>query len=203
MAEEQVLLKNYCIPHLERVKRRLGCGSRHPQAVQRMGGQAGSERVPLTGRVLSASRTAGTMQQAAWFSAGLALLCCVVVMQSTYFPTVLESNVGARVENGVPIFDWSDTHNVNMFNKACADGNQDACNQLASNQEALNNLNDQARANARWGGDMFWTKKDQTFQHWGDNMVPLDDEYEYNELQGQVWVWVHVEVADRLGQGRM
>ena len=128
-------------------------------------------------------------QRSAAVAAVLALgaLCGLVVMQRTTTATSLESDVSARVENGVPVFDWSDTHNVNMFSKACADGNDMACKELAGNAEALNNLNQQARANARWGGDMFWAKNDDTFKHWGDNVVPLDDEYEYGELQGQVW----------------
>ncbi len=133
---------------------------------------------------------ARSMSSAPVAAAVLALgaLCGLVAMQRAATATSLESDVSARVENGVPVFDWSDTHNVNMFSKACADGNDMACKELAGNAEALNNLNQQARANARWGGDMFWAKKDDTFQHWGDNVVPLDDEYEYGELQGQVWV---------------
>lgn len=134
------------------------------------------------------ARSRGTAMAAA----GLALcaLCGLVGMRrhSVAMALALESDVSVRVQNGVPIFDWSDTHNVNMFMKACADGNDMACKELAGNGQALDNLNAQAKANERWGGANFWAKNEKnTFQHWGDTAVPLDGQYEYGELQGQVW----------------
>jgi len=154
-------------------------------------------RVKGAGRWASSSSSAlssnmGARQRGnAMAAAGLALctLCGLVGMRrhSVETASALESDVSARVKNGVPIFDWSDTHNVNMFMKACADGNDMACKELAGNGQALDNLNAQAKANERWGGVHFWPKNDEnTFQHWGDTAVPLDGQYEYGELQGQV-----------------
>jgi len=133
------------------------------------------------------ARRRGTAMAAAGYA--LCALCGLVVMRRHSLATSLVSDISARVENGVPIFDWSDTHNVNMFMKACADGNDMACKELAGNGQALDNLNAQAKANERWGGANFWAKNDNknAFQHWGDTTVPLDDQYEYGELQGQVW----------------
>jgi len=89
----------------------------------------------------------------------------------------------------VPSFDWSDTHNVNMFNVACAQGNDQACADLAANMDALDELNRQGRAKNRWTGNRFSNTQDDSwydkFRRAGDEMVPLDDQYEYNELQGQ------------------
>jgi len=89
----------------------------------------------------------------------------------------------------VPAFDWSDTHNVNMLNVACAQGNDQACRDLAANMDALDELNRQGRAKNRWSGDLFWDTPGDSwydkFRTAGDEMVPLDDKYEYNELQGQ------------------
>ena len=115
--------------------------------------------------------------------------CVIVAVTQHSAPTVLSSDVSNRVENGVPVFDWSDTHNVNMFNVACAQGNGQACRDLAANQAALKELNRQGRAQSRWTGDLSWTKLGDSwydeFRTAGDEMVPLDDKYEYNELQGQ------------------
>lgn len=64
-----------------------------------------------------------------------------------------------------------------------------ACRELANNQDALNNLNLQAKANECWNGDIFAAKPGSSwydeFRTAGDEIVPLDDRYEYNELQGQ------------------
>jgi hypothetical protein len=114
-------------------------------------------------------------------AAGLAL-CGLVVLQQ-HRTNVLESDVSSRVVDGVPVFDWSDTHNVNMFEVACAQGNDMACKELAGNQEALNNLNLQAHAQARW--DSMVPTAPSDMNKWGDELVPLDDTYEIGELQGQ------------------
>jgi len=53
--------------------------------------------------------------------AGLALaLCALVLVQPRVRRTTELSDVSSHVTDGVPIFDWTDTYNVNMFNVACA-----------------------------------------------------------------------------------
>ena len=129
-----------------------------------------------------------------WIPGGLALaalsvLALVHLTSRWSGPVTLESFVGSRVENGVPVFDWSDTHNVNMFNQACAQGNQMACEELAGHQDALNELNRQGRAHVHWGSSFISDKPGSSaydkFRVMGDEMVDLDDRYEIaNELQG-------------------
>ena len=64
-----------------------------------------------------------------------------------------------------------------------------ACRELAGSQDALTNLNLQARASARWDGGLFAPQPESSswvdaFRTADDEIVQLDHKYEYNELQG-------------------
>ena len=148
-----------------------------------MGGCA-KEDEPLKGKAGGLGLGAGLKLGVLLLAASLALCLLLLLQQRRPTGTVLESYVSSRVVDGKPVFDWKDTHNVNMFNVACANGNMDACKQLASNQDALDNLNMQARVDKKWNYDIFRNVPENDNHHEWDNSVPLDGAYDMNELQG-------------------
>eukprot|EP00960_Hanusia_phi_P052413 761439-Hanusia_phi.AAC.3 len=121
----------------------------------------------------------------------LSLICAVVIV-------FRGQNRGRNVliqDRGVPTFEWSD-NNVDMFYKACREGNEAACKDLVSSDDALANLNRRAsktriyvqpQSSEGYPSVDFRLLQESSYDKFrkaGDDVVPLAGHYNVKDMSG-------------------
>uniref|UniRef100_A0A7S0EI18 Uncharacterized protein n=1 Tax=Hanusia phi TaxID=3032 RepID=A0A7S0EI18_9CRYP len=111
----------------------------------------------------------------------LSLICAVVIV-------FRGQNRGRNVliqDRGVPTFEWSD-NNVDMFYKACREGNEAACKDLVSSDDALANLNRRASKTRIYVQPQSSEEESSydKFRKAGDDVVPLAGHYNVKDMSG-------------------